>query len=76
MAKNQIAITGFLGMNRSLQPHQLNPSEDGDARLFEIVNIDPSELREITPRPAWRVIDTVEQGVWPRAMNLTTGTYD
>ena len=78
MAKQQIPITGFTGMNRSLQPHQLNPSEDGDARLHALVECDPSELREITPRPAWLFIDP-QVGAsrkWPRRINLTTGAYE
>lgn len=72
MAKQLLIISGFTGMNRSLQPHQLNPTKDGDARLHELANCDPSELRELTPRPAWRPLapQTSANLVWPRRVDL------
>lgn len=77
MAKQKIAITGFAGMNRSLQPHQLNPSEDGDVRLHETVGLDPSARREIVPRMAWKLIDDPPIGLrtWPRRVD-SNGDYD
>ena len=76
MAKDVIALNGFLGENRSLQPHQLNPTPDGDVRMDELQGIDPSELRELTPRPAWLLLErpVVANLVWPRRVD-NTGAY-
>lgn len=81
MAKQEIVISGFLGMNRSLTPHQLNPAEDGDARMYEVVSVDPSQLRELTARDAWLFlgVESTQDGspnlVWPRRVDAN-GDYE
>lgn len=57
MPRQQIILAGFLGMNRSLPPTQLNPSEDGDVRMYQLNNIDPSQLRELVPRNPWLFLE-------------------
>lgn len=78
MAKQEIGIAGFTGMNRSLPPHQLNPTADGDVRLHETVGLDPSARREIVPRMAWKLLDDPvgASKIWPRRIDNATQDYD